>query len=46
MEERLILKKNIPEDLVEWISSALQEIDAVALTEGCFWTEELGSFSE
>ena len=35
MEERLILK-NIPEDLVEWISSALQEIDAVALTEGCF----------
>ncbi|MBF7154365.1 SUKH-4 family immunity protein [Bacillus albus] len=40
------IEKNIPEDLVEWISSALQEIDAVALTEGCFWTEELGSFSE
>ena len=30
------IEKNIPEDLGEGISSALKEIDAVALTKGCF----------
>lgn len=40
------LEQNATQDLLEWISGVLQKIDAVSLTDGCFWEEELGSFSE
>lgn len=43
---RAYLQKNATEDLLKWISDVLQKIDTVSLTEGNFWEEEIGSFSE
>ncbi|SFB99344.1 SUKH-4 immunity protein [Bacillus sp. OV322] len=43
---RAYLEKNATKDLLEWISGALQKIDAISLTEGAFWEEELSSFGE
>lgn len=43
---RAYLEKNVSKGLVEWITGSLQKIDAISLTKGCFWAEEIGSFSE
>lgn len=43
---RAYLEKNAPSDLVEWVYSALQKIDAISLSKGAFWKEEIDSFNE
>jgi hypothetical protein len=39
------LEKNATTDLIKWISSELQKIDASSLTKGSFWEEEISSFN-
>ncbi|MGJ3197239.1 SUKH-4 family immunity protein [Peribacillus frigoritolerans] len=43
---RAYLEKNATKELLDWISKSLHQIDAVSLTQGGFWEEELVSFSE
>ncbi|WP_315907186.1 hypothetical protein [Priestia koreensis] len=43
---RAYLEKNAPHDLVEWVYSVLQKIDAISLKEGSFWKEEIDSFNK
>jgi hypothetical protein len=43
---RAYLEKNATKELLDWISKSLHQIDAVSLTQGGFWEEELDSFSE
>ncbi|QNF29998.1 SUKH-4 family immunity protein [Metabacillus sp. KUDC1714] len=43
---RAYLEKNASKELLDWVSKSLLQIDAISLTQGGFWEEELSSFSE
>jgi hypothetical protein len=43
---RAYLENNASKELLDWVSKSLLQIDAISLTQGGFWEEELSSFSE
>lgn len=44
--KKAYLEKNATEELLDWIINLIKNIDALALTKGSFWEEELKGFSD
>lgn len=43
---RAFLERNATEELIGWITNRIEEIDAQALSDGCFWREELDYYNK
>lgn len=43
---RAFLERNAPQELIEWITKRLEEIDSRSLKDRCFWREELNYYKK
>lgn len=43
---RAFIERNAPQELIEWITNRIEQIDPKSLNEGNFWREELNLFEK